>query len=196
MVTDRLLPRLSLAIGHPFDSCRDHISRCLFRICYTHRKRVRIGASRGENPLGNETSKDDPGSIVVAKLRSLEKVDGWSFNNRYNALSTARRFVSYCVHLGEAKHERNIVPLYRSYLKPSSRQSRMKFVIPLNVLRRKMQPSCSRGRRDVSVHDRGTQYSIISTVVKHIRVLDVVGTYKHSSWQVRRERKFLRSSGA
>jgi hypothetical protein len=40
MIIDRLLPRLTTALGHPFDSCRDHISRCLFRICYCHRKRA------------------------------------------------------------------------------------------------------------------------------------------------------------
>jgi hypothetical protein len=70
---------------------------------------VRISASRGEVLWVTETSKDDPGSIVVGF--AVSKVDGWSFNNGLS-LFAARRF-SYCVHLGEAKHEvfRNVVPL-------------------------------------------------------------------------------------
>jgi hypothetical protein len=194
LVTERLLPRLNLALGHPFDSCRDHISRCLFRICYTHRKRVRIGASRGESPLGNETSKDDPGSIVVAKLCSLEKVDGWSFNNRYNALSTARRFVSYCVHLGEAKHEYSeyVVPLLplifealkstvedeiRDSAECTQEESAAKRALEADVIKNYRYMIAELSTTAIISYGRDEDIS---------RVLDVIGNaYKHSSWQVR-----------
>jgi hypothetical protein len=108
LVTERLLPRLTTALGHPFDSCRDHVSRCLFRICYCYRKITRIDPSRSQNTnaLGEVTnSSTDPGSIVVAELSKLHTNETLSFIDKYNALSTARRFISYCLHLGEAKFE-------------------------------------------------------------------------------------------
>jgi len=119
LVSESLLPRLTAALGHPFDSCRDHISRCLFRICYCHRKRARISASRIPSsnnlvsPQAEENRHTDPGSVVVRKLATLENRDGWSFTDRYNALSTARRFIAYSVHLGEAKFEFSdyVIPL-------------------------------------------------------------------------------------
>lgn len=120
LVTSVLLQRLTDALGHPFDSCRDHIARCLFRICYCHRKRARVSASRGPsrnnsamqlNLIAESTS--DPGSMIVAKLESLGRGQEWKFVDRYNALSTTRRFISYCVHLGEAKFEYSdyVIPL-------------------------------------------------------------------------------------
>lgn len=120
MIVERLLPRLVSALGHPFDSCRDHISRCLFRICYCHRKRERIGHSRAPSRSNSMVSleglakaEDDPGASVVEKLATLHQNEGLSFNDKYNALSTARRFMSYCVHLGEAKFEYSdyVIPL-------------------------------------------------------------------------------------
>lgn len=120
LVNETLLPRLTAALGHPFDSCRDHISRCLFRICYCHRKMERIQASRAPSRCNSlmdfevtTNGDNDPGSVVVKKLASLERTGGWSFNDRYNALSTARRFITYSVQLGEAKFEYSdfVIPL-------------------------------------------------------------------------------------
>lgn len=123
LVIEKLLPKLTAALGHPFDTCRDHIARCLFRICYCHRKRARVDASRAANRLTNLTSQDgqaesiikqrDPGAIIVGKLATLRSYEGWSFQDRHNALSTARRFISYCVNLGEAKFEYSeyVIPL-------------------------------------------------------------------------------------
>jgi proteasome activator subunit 4 len=123
LVIDKLLPKLTSALGHPFDTCRDHIARCLFRICYCHRKQARVDASRSANrltyftrtdgPADVTTKQRDPGSIIVDKLASLRSSEGWSFQDRQNALSTARRFISYCVNLGEAKFEYSdyVIPL-------------------------------------------------------------------------------------
>jgi len=200
LVTNRLLPRLSLALGHPFDSCRDHISRCLFRICYCHRKRVRIGTLRGNTRMSSQSltgapaiqSNDDPASIVVAKLASLEKTEEWSFNDRYNALSTARRFVSYCVHLGEAKFE------YSEYIIP---------LLPL--IFEALKSTVENEIDDTSTQDqKAAKRALEADVIKSFRymiaeisttaiisygrdddisrVLDVIDkSYTHESWQVR-----------
>ena len=120
IVTNNLLPRLMDALGHPFDSCRDHIARCLFRICYSHRKMARVSASRAPSresseiiEIADDIDASDPGLRIINKLSSLRTEDSWSFIDRCNALNTARRFISYCVHLGEAKFEYSeyVIPL-------------------------------------------------------------------------------------
>jgi proteasome activator subunit 4 len=107
LVHDKLLPRLIQALGHPYESCRDHIAGCLFRICYCHRKMSKNNASSS----GPET--EDPGTVIVHKLLALQESNDPSFQNRYNSLITARRFFSYCIHFGDAKHEYSdyIIPL-------------------------------------------------------------------------------------
>jgi hypothetical protein len=141
LVTESLLPVLAEAIGHPFDSCRDHISRCLFRICYSHRKFARVAAASpslssrtpsrsasavelsalllSDNP--GALDPHDPGWTIVARLSSLLDLDPTaasntsqvSHKNRMNSLITARRFISNCVHMGEAKFEFSdyVIPL-------------------------------------------------------------------------------------
>mmetsp|Transcript_5490 Transcript_5490/g.15486 ORF Transcript_5490/g.15486 Transcript_5490/m.15486 type:complete len:2289 (+) Transcript_5490:225-7091(+) len=112
VVREKLLPLLLDALGHPFHSCRDHISRLLFRICSCYRKRHRTVASRAPS-RSNSTdalasmniADDDPGHVIVQKLSLLHKDESLSFLDKYNSLSTTRRFLSYCLHLGEAKFE-------------------------------------------------------------------------------------------
>ena len=120
LVTESLLLRLTEALGHPFDSCRDHISRCLFRICYSHRKMARMSASKAPSRSSSAfelaaaaTDTKDPGWIIVDRLSSLSNDASLSYKSRFNSLITARRFVSNCVHLGEAKFEFSdyVIPL-------------------------------------------------------------------------------------
>jgi len=111
VVTERLLPCLLEALGHPFHSCRDHISRLLFRICSCHRKRNRTVASRAPSRSNSADAlvamdvAEDPGDIIIRRISNLHKDESLSFLDKYNALNTARRFLSCCVHLGEAKFE-------------------------------------------------------------------------------------------
>ena len=201
LVIDSLLPRLTAALGHPFDSCRDHISRCLFRICYCHRKRARLSASRVPSRSNSffddndnaTTAAGDPGSIVVKKLASLENTDGWQTNVRYNALSTARRFISYSVHLGEAKFEYSdhvipLLPLAFEAIKSTVDEDQS----PTDV----NQEENTANRALEAEVIKGYRYTIaelsITAVISYGResdiakVLDVVGNaYKHEKWQVR-----------
>jgi Proteasome-substrate-size regulator, mid region/Domain of unknown function (DUF3437) len=110
LVFDKLLPGLLSALGHPFDSCRDHISRCLFRICYCYRK---IDRRRTTDESQNDIM--DPCILIVDKLAMLDYDVDMSFVERCNALGTARRFISYSVQLGEARFEvsRFVIPLLR-----------------------------------------------------------------------------------
>ena len=48
---------------------------------------------------------DDPGTVIIERLSTLLEDESMSFVDRYNGLSCARKFVSYCVHYGEAKFE-------------------------------------------------------------------------------------------
>ncbi|KAL3917599.1 MAG: hypothetical protein SGILL_004637 [Bacillariaceae sp.] len=110
LVSEKLLPRLADALGHPYDSCRDHISGLLFRICYCHRKMSigtgKNGPSRSNSAIDLENLDDnDPGTYIVKRLSKLQTDPYTSFQTQYNSLITARRFFSYCVHFGEAKYE-------------------------------------------------------------------------------------------
>ena len=51
------------------------------------------------------STHDDPGTVIVKRLSTLLDDESMSFVDRYNGLSCARKFVSYCVHYGEAKFE-------------------------------------------------------------------------------------------
>lgn len=112
LISEKLLPRLTLALGHPYESCRDHIAGCLFRICHCHRKMVRSSASRGPSRTNSNISlsgltsdTSDPGTYIVQKLLDLQKSQEEAYQIRCNSLITARRFFSYCIHFGETKHE-------------------------------------------------------------------------------------------
>ncbi|KAL7564778.1 hypothetical protein ACA910_021041 [Epithemia clementina (nom. ined.)] len=112
LVEEKLMPRLLDALGHPFHNCRDHISRLLFRICNCNRKRDRVVASRAnihgvvaEGTSAGDVEREDPGFAIVRKISTLNSDQDLTFLDKYNALNTARRFLSYCLHLGEAKFE-------------------------------------------------------------------------------------------
>ena len=198
LVNERLLPRLVEALGHPYESCRDHISGCLFRICYCHRKMsigtTSKGPSRSNSAIDLESlDKDDPGSVIVQKLSSLHTDGDESVQNRYNALITARRFFSYCVHYGEAKFE------YSDYIIP---------LLPLafEALNSTVEDGTENPQAD-SVTNRALEAEVvkgyrrtiaevsISSVMSYSgdkgetdisRVLSVVeASAKHDTWQVR-----------
>jgi len=202
LVTQTLLPRLTEALGHPFDSCRDHIARCLFRICYSHRKMSRKSAAGASGRSGHAmeipssaNGQDDPGCIITQKLASLKTSDiSVSYKDSYNALSTARRFVSYCVHLGEAKFEYSdyvipLLPLAFEALNSSAEDSIE------NGPASSQEDSAARRALEAEVI-KGYRYMIsevsITPVVSYgresdiPRVLDIIQEVStHSKWQVR-----------
>jgi hypothetical protein len=151
LVSDKLLPRLIAALGHPYESCRDHISGCLFRICYCHRK-----MSKG-NSSGADPDTEDPGTFIVQKLLALRESSDPSFQNRYNSLITARRFFSYCIHFGDAKHE------FADYIIP---------LLPLAFEALKL-----------SVEEEG-ESAEAATVAKHALEAEVVKGYRYTIAEV------------
>merc|ERR1711935_766892 len=198
LVSERLLPRLIEALGHPYESCRDHISACLFRICYCHRK-MSIGTTFNGPSRSNSAidlaslDENDPGSVIVQKLLSLQMSSDESFQDRYNSLITARRFFSYCVHYGEAKFEYSdyIIPLLplafealNSTVEDGSENPESD-----TVTKRALEAEVVKGYR------RTIAEVSVSSVISYSgdkgendisRVLDVVETSaKHDTWQVR-----------
>ena len=198
LVSERLLPRLIEALGHPYESCRDHISGCLFRICYCHRKMsigtTSTGPSRCNSAIDlSSLDKNDPGSVIVRKLSSLQINTDESFQNRYNSLITARRFFSYCVHYGEAKFEYSdyIIPLLplafealNSTVEDGSENPESD-----TVTKRALEAEVVKGYRrtiaEVSVSSV-ISYSGDKGEKDISRVLDVVEiSAQHDTWQVR-----------
>jgi len=198
LVSERLLPRLIEALGHPYESCRDHISGCLFRICYCHRK-MSIGTSSNGPSRCNSAidlsslDKNDPGSIIVQKLLSLQSITDQSFQNRYNSLITARRFFSYCVHYGEAKYEYSdymipLLPLAFEALKSTVEEVNDNSE-PDTVMKRALEAEVVKGYRrtiaEVSISSV-ISYSGSKGEIDISRVLDTAETAaKHETWQVR-----------
>ena len=199
MIVHRLLPRLTAALGHPFDSCRDHISRCLFRICYCHRKRERIGHSRSPSRSNSMVSleglakmENDPGMSIIEKFTSLHQNEELTFHDKYNALSTARRFMSYCVHLGEAKFEYAdyVIPLlpvaFEALASTMEDEEDTAHTSEENAAKRALEAEVIKAYRfmiaEVSVtavisYGRGTDIT---------RVIDAMdSSQRHAKWQVR-----------
>ena len=94
-VNQKLTPILLNALGHPYDKCRDHISSCLFRMCYCHHKLVR---ECSETPSGD----GDPSIAIIEKLVSTRDSNEFSFREKVAAMGTVRKFISCCVHWGDS----------------------------------------------------------------------------------------------
>jgi len=198
LVSEKLLPRLADALGHPYESCRDHISGLLFRICYCHRK-MSIGTA-GNGPSRCNSAIDlqdlddnDPGSLIVKKLLSLQNASYTSFQTHYNSLITARRFFSYCIHFGEAKYEYSdymipLLPLAFEALKLTVEEG-SETTEPDTVAKRALEAEVVKGYRftiaEVSVSSV-ISYGGVKGQSDITRVLDTMEvTAKHDTWQVR-----------
>lgn len=197
LVSDKLLPHLTAAIGHPYESCRDHIAGCLFRICHCHRKKMRASASRSiisnnddtlhQISSNNTGLREDPGTTIVKKLQSLANSEDWSFNDRFNALITTRRFFSYCIHLGEAKHE------FSDFIIPLMPQAFEALKSTVEAAAESTDPAQRALEAEVV---KGYRYTVaelsITSVISYgrdediTRVLQVIeNASKHEFWQVR-----------
>ncbi|KAG7363158.1 proteasome-substrate-size regulator domain containing protein [Nitzschia inconspicua] len=198
LVSKQLLPRLIEALGHPYDSCRDHISGLLFRICYCHRKmsigNARNGPSRSNSSIDIENlDNNDPGSLIMKRLLSLQTAPNSSSQTQYNSLITARRFFSYCIHFGEAKYEFSdylvpLLPLAFEALKSTVDEGNST-TEPGTVAKRALEAEVVKGYRytiaEVSIacviSYGGTKGELDIT-----RVLDIMEqTSKHDTWQIR-----------
>ncbi|KAL3921481.1 MAG: hypothetical protein SGILL_002726 [Bacillariaceae sp.] len=198
LVSEKLLPRLADALGHPYDSCRDHISGLLFRICYCHRKMsigtTKNGPSRSNSSIDLENLDDnDPGTYIVKRLSSLQSDFSSSFQTRYNSLITARRFFSYCIHFGEAKYEFSdylipLLPLAFDALK-STVEEGGDTTEPDTVAKRALEAEVVKGYRytiaEVSVASV-MSYGGAKGETDISRVLDTMElTAKNDTWQIR-----------
>jgi len=133
-VSEALIPSLLNSIGHPYDKCRDHIASLLFRMCYCHRKFINTLA------CGKASSNNDPGITIMNELVNIQDSTSYSFKEKNRALGTARKFVAYCVHWGDAKHEYS------------------QFIVPLLPLAFK---SLQTTEGEVSVEDRGIEAELV-----------------------------------
>ncbi|KAL3944784.1 MAG: hypothetical protein SGBAC_001155 [Bacillariaceae sp.] len=184
LIGDRLLPRLIEALGHPYESCRDHIAGCLFRICYCHRK---MSKGNAQNPT---TDVEDPGTIIVQKLLALKDSNDATFQNKYNSLITARRFFSYCIHFGDAKHEFSeyIIPLLPLAFEAltSSVEDEGDDAEAATVAKRTLEAEVVKGYRYTIAEVSVASVMSYGGNADITRVLGVVEEMaKHEKWQVR-----------
>ena len=133
-VAEALIPSLLNATGHPYDKCRDHIASLLFRMCYCHRKFINTLS------YGKGSRNDDPGITIMGHLVGIQDSTSYSFKEKIRALGTARKFLAYCVHWGDAKHEYS------------------QFIVPLLPISFK---SLQTTEGEVSVEDRGIEAELV-----------------------------------
>lgn len=93
---EKLLRRLLLSVGHPYENCRDHIAGCLFRIYNCEKRR---------QPLNGTSQGSIVARMIVDRLAKAGEANGISSKERYNTLITARKFISYCIYLGDVKSD-------------------------------------------------------------------------------------------
>jgi hypothetical protein len=179
MIKEKLLPRLLLSVGHPYENCRDHVAGCLFRI-YKYEKR-RLTLNDADSSVA---------TTIVSRLANAGDANGLSSKERYNSLITARKFISYCIYLGDAKGDFDdlILPLL-----PMAFEALQTTVDGPEDSPEDVDPALRALEADVF---KGYRYTIaeisVSCVLSHgnsevlSSVLDVVKTAsKHQFWQVR-----------
>ena len=103
VLDERLLPVLLQAVGHPYESCRNHIAGCLFRMHTSHRTLT----------ISNAHGITDPTPRIIGRLMNVAAQPDLESKAYYNSLITLRKFVAYCVHLGNTVDEfrRCVLPL-------------------------------------------------------------------------------------
>jgi len=194
LVSKRLLPRLLGALAHPYEKCREHIAGCLFRICYCHRKFNRTSRTATTETISNDMAAlpVDPGKEIVNHLVRIDDspTEDYLFKARHHALITARKFIVYCVHLGDAKSEFSdyVIPLlplcFRSLkVKLDSSSDDNTEVDPAN---RMLEAEVVKGYRYQVAEVSCSCVVAYGEDVDLTRVLEALGTVaKYESWQIR-----------
>ena len=171
-----ILPLLFGALSHPFDSCRDHIARVLFRICYECTRREELSTKLSELP-------------IVDRFVQMEAPQNIAAVDRLNGLSTMRRFVSYSVHLGESKFEYSsfiLKLLSVAFGAIGSKFSTAEVDSEDQVALRAMETEVAKSYRSLLAEVSVTSvisYGATSDMVKLLDLAEVSG--KSSAWQVR-----------
>jgi Domain of unknown function (DUF3437) len=179
---EKLLQRLLSSMGHPYESCRDHIAGCLFRIYDCEKKRQ---FSNSMNCQESVTAK-----VIVERLISLAKISNVPTKERCNLLITARKFISYCIFLGDVKTDfQNIIlPLL-----PMTFETLQTTLDSPGDSQEDIDPALRALEAEVF---KGYKYTVaeisVSCVISHgnyeevTKVLDVVkNASKNQIWQVR-----------
>jgi hypothetical protein len=179
---EKLLQRLLSSVGHPYENCRDHIAGCLFRIYNCEKRR---------QPLNGKDTEGSPvATMIVERLATASEANGVSSKERYNSLITARKFISYCIYLGDVKSDFSnlILPLL-----PMVFETLQTTVHDQGEGAEEVDPALRALEADVF---KGYRYTVaeisVSCILSHgksedlSKVLDVVkSASKHKFWQVR-----------
>ena len=128
-----------------------------------------------------------PGTLIIQHLSSIVSLNEYSFKDKYRALVTARKFIVYCVHLGDCKNEYSeyIIPLlplcFEAVKSTQSNEEEH-----TNASNRMLEAEVVKGYRyslaEVSVACTVSYFGTqdISRVLDSIEVVS-----RHQTWQVR-----------
>jgi len=194
LIITRLLPCVLNTLGHPYQKCRENIAECLFRVCYCYRKlSSKIGANSSnvsnEHPNFEKHSHllEDPGLVIIDRLRKISESTELSTKTRHHSLITARKFIAYCVHWGDCKNEYSefiipLIPLVFDAVKSTMDETG----VGISPADRMVQAEVAKGYR-YCIAEIGVSctisYEHTSDISRVLNALDKVS--RHDFWQVR-----------
>ncbi len=179
-VCNRLLPRLLVALGHPYQSCRERIASVLFRIAYCY---------RNQNSFQSDVNESsNPSSLIISKLLDLDDSSDKSSKSHQHSLITLRLFLSHCIHHGENQKEFTmyiipLLPLAFESIKPSIDEDEAKEDDPeIRMLQAQVVQAYRYTISEISVSCKVAYWSS-TDISRVLQSLDTVS--KHSTWQLR-----------
>ena len=121
-VTERLLPRMLLALGHPYQKCREQVAWCLFNICNCYAK-IKQQAKHDSGTTSERLIS--PSGDILKSILDLAKPSDVCSKEHQLCLTTARFFMFYCLHYGDNRYEYAefvipLIPLAFNAIKPDS----------------------------------------------------------------------------
>jgi proteasome activator subunit 4 len=187
VIYSRLVPCLLNAIGHPFQTCREHIAWCLFRVsnCFNNLSRKMDMIKEKTNM---KSTLSDPTNSIIEAFKSLDPSHLSGKKEQLHGLITLRMFMSYCLHYGDNKNEYAaflipLLPIAFEAVRPEGEQKQENDLEPeIRMLRSQVVKEFRHVLAEISAS------CFVTYHVSHdvSRVLDILNTIsKHEVWQVR-----------
>jgi len=130
---------------------------------------------------------EDPGHVIIDRLREISNSTELSTKTRHHSLITARKFIAYCVHWGDCKNEYSefIIPLIPLVFE-AVKSTMIETDAGISPADRMLQAEVAKGYR-YCIAEIGVactvSYEHTSDISRVLNALDKVS--RHDFWQVR-----------
>jgi hypothetical protein len=193
-ITERLLPRMLGALGHPYQKCREQVAWCLFNISNSYAK-MQHQSKHYSRALPDHILRN-PAENILNSLTALAKMSDTTSKEHQLCLTTARFFVFYCLHYGDNKNEYAdfiipLIPLAFEALKSESDSNEAEIDSEVRMLQAQVIKGYRYSIAEISASCFVT-YNNPDDITQILKSLDLVS--HNNTWQVRHAAAhFLRS---